>query len=369
MKKILVAIDSFKGTLSSKEISELVKEYFPLRQAQYTLVPISDGGEGFVEAISYLSKSKEKEVFVQNAFGDKCKSKYIIINQDTAVMEIALSSGLAMIDEELLNPYRTSSYGLGETIIDALDQGVKKIVIGLGGSSSNDGGAGMLKALGVKFYNQNHEEITHLTGLSIGEVYELDITFLDSRLKSLEINAACDVTNCLLGKSGSAEVYSRQKGASEAMVKVLEKNMKKFSDLMVKTLGKDERELNGSGAAGGLGFALQSVLNAKIFSGFDILAEMTDLKTKIKTADLIITGEGKFDMQSYQGKVPVKIAKLAKSFDKEVIGIFAQCDEKIASNIFDKVYSIVPKYTTAEESLTKPKEIFIEFLKKLHFID
>ncbi|MDA3931251.1 MAG: glycerate kinase, partial [Tenericutes bacterium] len=237
--------------------------------------------------------------------------------------------------------------------------------IGLGGSSTNDGGAGMLQALGVKFLNKKHQEIKRMTGLSIAEVEEIDLTNLDTRLREIEILTASDVENPLLGSHGCAKVYARQKGASEEMIKSLEENMNHYSKTVVGKLGKDYREFPGSGAAGGLGFAMKTFLNANLRSGFEIVSSCIRLENMIKSSDIIITGEGKFDRQSFHGKVPVKIAELGKKYHKSVIGLFGQSEVNKPAKLFDEFYCIVPEISSKETSLNKPKETFIKLIKEV----
>jgi glycerate kinase len=365
MKKILIAMDSFKGTLSSKELSELIKIHLPYKKAVFTLIPMSDGGEGFVEALTYSLDSQKRYLMVEDAFGNLKQTNYAIINNQVAIMEIALSSGLAEIEDSKLNPYLTSTYGLGETIMDALNQSVNQLIIGLGGSSTNDGGAGMLQALGVKFLNKKHQEIKRMTGLSISEIEAIDLSELDPRLFKTKIVVASDVENPLLGSQGCSKVYAGQKGASEEMIRSLEENMKHYCKIIVEKLGKDDREFPGSGAAGGLGFAFKTFLNTDLRSGFEIVSSSIQLENMIKSSDIIITGEGKFDRQSFHGKASVKIAQLGKKHHKKVIGLFGQALVDGPSKLFDEFYCIVPKFASREESLNKPKTNFIKLIESI----
>ncbi|MFP4478370.1 MAG: glycerate kinase [Candidatus Izemoplasmatales bacterium] len=365
MNKILVAMDSFKGTFTSIELSKLIKHHLSVVCQDLELVAMSDGGEGFVEALTYSLAGQEKNLIAEDAYGQNKASKYVIVDNQIAIMEIALSSGLSSIKEEKPNPYLTSSYGLGETIIDALNQNVKTVMIGLGGSSTNDGGAGMLQALGIRFLNKNHQEIQRMTGLSIGKVKSIDISNLDPRIFETEFIVGCDVKNPLLGTLGASHIYGRQKGATDDMIEVLENNMKHFSDVIVKTFNKDRRNDSGAGAAGGLGFALKTVLNAKLESGFKLVSEMIDLENKIKTSDIVITGEGKFDEQSFHGKVPIEVAKMAKHNQKKVIGIFGQSSIDIPQKLFDDFYCLVPELATEKDAINHPKENMIKLIKRI----
>jgi glycerate kinase len=364
--KILVAVDSFKGTLRSKEIASLIETHLDPGKHTFDIIPIADGGEGTVESLQFATKGTKKEIQVRGPFKQSIPS-YYVLTQDgkTAFIEVALSSGIGMIEHQELNPYTTSSYGLGETIKHTLDDKVHKIIVGIGGSSTNDGGAGMLQALGAKFYDIDDNEIALMTGLSIGEVARIDLSNLDRRLRQVHIEVACDVTNPLLGEQGCAEIFSRQKGANEDMVLVLERNMTHFADVVFQTIGRDFRNYPGSGAAGGLGFGFVAFLNAYLTSGLDIIADATNLKDRIKEADLVITGEGKLDSQSLNGKAPIKVARIAKDNQKKVIGIFGMSCLKSTPEYFDEVYTIVPTITSLDESLKNPKESIISLIQTI----
>ena len=361
---ILIAVDSFKGTLTSIEVAEVICENINPNQYNVDIIAIADGGEGTVDSLCYATKGQKYPVDVQDAFGED-KSSYFCVNKvkDTAMVEIALSSGLAYIDSKALNPYKTTSYGLGQTIKKTLDRGITKLVIGIGGSSSNDGGAGMLKALGVRFYDKDDIRIDEMNGFTIGDVNRIDITDLDSRLKEINIEVACDVSNPLLGPQGCAEVYSRQKGASDEMVKVLENNMKKYADVVEKTIKKDNRDLPGAGAAGGLGYGLVSFLGAHLTNGLDVVADATNLEKRIQKADLVITGEGSFDGQSLHGKAPVRIASIAKKHNIRCVGVFGLSSIKEKKELFETIYTVVPTVATKEESLANPKESLAKLIQ------
>lgn len=360
--KILIAVDSFKGTLTSIEVANTIKDNINSKDAEFDIIAIADGGEGTVDSFCFATKGNKKAIRVQNAFGEYDESYYCLTdNNDTGILEIALSSGLADIKDEDLNPFVTTTYGLGESIKEAMDQNIKKLVIGIGGSSTNDGGSGMLQALGVRFYDANDVLIKDMNGMSIGLVERIDSSGLDPRVNDLYIEIACDVTNPLLGETGCAEIYSRQKGANEEMVDVLEKNMEHFNKVVTKTIGKDLSLIKGVGAAGGLGFGLLAFMNANLTSGLDVIAEVTKLEERIKEADIVITGEGSFDLQSLNGKAPTRVARLARKHNKEVIGVFGLSEIKEYKVLFDKIFTIVPTVCTKEESLQKPKY----YLKKL----
>ena len=363
--KIIIAVDSFKGTLSSIEVAKLIDKYIDKENNTVDIISTGDGGEGTVDSLMYAIKGEKKEIKIHGALGNEIDSYYCLCNnRKTAIMEIALSSGIATLKENELNPFKTSSYGLGETINDALEEGAKKLIIGIGGSSTNDAGAGMLKSLGVKFYDKDNKEIKILNGYSIGLVEKIDISGLNHKLKDVFIEVACDVDNPLLGKNGCSYIYGEQKGADAKMIEQLEKNMLHYANVVSKELGVDHSNEAGSGAAGGLGYGLITFLGAKLLSGFEIVSDATNLEERIKYADLVITGEGSFDHQSLNGKAPVKIARLAKKHNKKVIGIFALTSIASMPEIFDEIISVVPTVATKKESLADPRKYLEKLIKQ-----
>ncbi|KFZ27285.1 MAG: Glycerate 2-kinase [Candidatus Izimaplasma bacterium HR2] len=367
--KILIAVDSYKGTLTSKEVAETIKNNLNYENIEFDIIAIADGGEGTVDSLCYATKGNLEKVSVQDAFGEYKESYFCISDEgDTAILEIALSSGLATMKHSELNPFKSTTYGLGESIKSALDRNVKKLVIGIGGSSTNDGGAGMLQALGVKFYDAKDNQIDTMTGYSIGLVERIDMSGIDTRINDVYIRIACDVTNPLLGKTGCTEIYSRQKGASNHMVDVLEKNMEHFNQIVINTIGKDYSEIPGVGAAGGLGYGLLAFLNADLLSGLDVVADATKLEERIQKADVVITGEGSFDYQSLSGKAPTRIARLARKHNKKVIGVFALSDIDECPEFFDQMFAVVPTVCSKEESLENPQECLIKLINSMKII-
>jgi len=367
--KILIAVDSYKGTLTSKEVAETIKNNLNCENTEFDIIAIADGGEGTVDSLCYATKGELEEVSVQDAFGVYKESYFCISDEgDTAILEIALSSGLATMKQPQLNPFKSTTYGLGESIKSALDKGVKKLIIGIGGSSTNDGGSGMLQALGMHFYDEKDNEINTMTGYSIGLVERIDMSELDTRINDVNIKIACDVTNPLLGKTGCTEIYSRQKGATNDMVDVLERNMEHFNQVVIKTIGSDYSKVPGVGAAGGLGYGLLAFLNADLLSGLDIVADATKLEERIQKADVVITGEGSFDYQSLNGKAPTRIARLARKYNKKVIGLFALSDIEEYPEFFDQMFSIVPNVCSKEESLKNPQECLIKLVNSIKVI-
>lgn len=315
MKKIIIAPDSFKGTLSSIDICNIINEeiisIFP--QCEVVSVPIADGGEGTVD--SYLLAVDGEKIFteVTGPYFEKINSYYALIdNGKTAIVEMAAAAGLPMVSGRE-NPLKTTTYGVGELILHAVKSGAQRIIIGLGGSCTNDGGCGLAAALGVKFLNKDKESFIPV-GETLGEILYIDSSNLNEQLKNIKMFAMCDVTNPLYGPQGAAYIFAPQKGANEEIVKILDENLKKYGDLLEKLPGKEEvSSLPGAGAAGGLGAGLNALLNVSLVSGIDMILDSIHFDDMIENSDLIITGEGQIDGQSLGGKAIFGISKYAKA--------------------------------------------------------
>ena len=319
---IIIAPDSFKGSLSSYDvacaIAKGIKRGYPLSKT--TIVPVADGGEGTVEAIIRATQGEIIETHSIDPLGEVCASFWGKLPDGTAIIEMAATSGLTLVPRDLRNPLNTTTYGTGQLIAEALDKGAKKIIIGVGGSATNDGGVGMAQALGVSFKDKNGDEI-ELNGGAVGSIASIDMSNLNPKIKEAEILIANDVTNPLLGKTGATAVYSRQKGANQERAKKLEKNLTILADITAQTIGQDFRDEPGAGAAGGLAFGLMSFLGAKLSLGIDTILDAINFDELLEKADLVITGEGQIDGQSLYGKVPVGIAKRAKNKNVPVIAL------------------------------------------------
>lgn len=293
MKKIIIAPDSFKGSLSSREVIDLVSEqaqaFFP--GVKLIGIPVADGGEGTVDA---LCGENTTSVTVQGPLGEPVSAVYGF-SGDTAVMEMAAASGLPLVPTHLRDPRNTSSFGTGQMMLDAIERGYRKIVIGIGGSATNDGGMGCLRALGVKFLDENGAELSGI-GSELIKVAKIDPSGLDARVKQCEIRVMCDVTNPLLGKTGASYIYGPQKGATEEIILELEAGMTHYGKLVTEVFGVDI-EGAGAGAAGGLGTAL-ACIGGKLVRGVDAVLDLKNFNEELKDADLVVTGEGRFDHQS-----------------------------------------------------------------------
>ncbi len=321
--KIVIAPDSFKESLSAGEVAEAIEEgvrrVFP--QAEVEQVPLADGGEGTVRTLVEATGGKVEEVEVTGPLGNKVKANYGILgDKKTAVIEMAAASGLPLVPRQKRDPSRTTTYGTGELIKAALGAGCREFIIGIGGSATTDGGAGMAQALGAKLLDGKGKDI----GFGGGELRRLrsiDIAHLDRRLRESKVTVASDVDNPLCGDRGAAHVYGPQKGATPEMVEKLDKALQHFAKILKRDLHKDVADIPGAGAAGGLGAGLIAFLGATLRSGVDIVMEVVGLEEKILAADLIITGEGKMDKQTIYGKTPSGVAKLAGKHKKRLIGI------------------------------------------------
>ncbi len=319
---ILIAPDSFKESLEAIEVCQAIKSGFShiFSNANYTLLPMADGGEGTSAVLSYVLGGRWKEVRVHDPLMRPITAKYLLLPNKTAVIEIAQACGLHLLTSNERNPLITSTYGVGELIADALGQGAKRIIIGLGGSATNDAGLGMLNALGMMFYDNDNNALSE-GGVQLARLQRIDDSTFNSKILDTIFEVACDVTNPLCGLSGASAVFGPQKGASPEQVKLLDNALSSFATLTNKQGYKDYENVEGAGAAGGLGFALMTFCGAQLQSGFDTVAQAVNLAEQIKNADLIITGEGKLDAQTLMGKVAGGISQLAKAHDKPVIAI------------------------------------------------
>ncbi len=354
--KILVAPDSFKESLSAIQVAEAISKGVLkiIPNAEIIKTPISDGGEGLLDALVNDKNGKIITVKVYDPLYRSIAAEYGILNEGTtAVIEMAKASGLELLKEQEKNPDITSSYGTGQLILDALDRGCQKIIIGIGGSATNDGGMGMVKALGGKFINKEGVELTEGGG-ALGELSSIDLTNFDKRISNCKIVVACDVTNKLTGENGATFVYGAQKGGSKEQLEFLDKNLEHYAAIIRNHLGIEIENINGAGAGGGMGAGLIAFLNAELKSGIDLILETLEIKKHIKNIDLIITGEGKIDKQTLQGKTILGIAALAKEYHVPVIAITG----KIGDNIDEiyklgitSIFSIVNKPMKLEEAI------------------
>lgn len=343
MKKVVIAVDSFKGTMSSIEVCSLIETGFKtiIPELETVKVPIADGGEGTVDAFLTALGGERVKVRVKDPLFREIESFYgILPDQKTAVIEMAAASGLPLVETEK-NPCLTTTYGTGELIIDALNRGCTKLIIGIGGSATTDGGIGMAAALGVKFLDEAGNAVP-LNGSGLAQLRRIDSSAKDPRLDRCEILVACDVDNPLYGETGAAYVFGPQKGADQAMVEFLDQGLQNYAAVLRQDLGLDVQAIPGAGAAGGLGAGLVAFTPAQLRPGIEIILDAVEFNAVIADADLIITGEGKIDGQSLRGKVPIGIADRAKGSGVPVIAIVGDVGdglEAIYQRGIDAVFS------------------------------
>ena len=356
--KALILIDSFKGTLTSKELGEITKEELKQRNIESTYFPISDGGDGFLDAISALKDFQKVDVKTYDAFFKEIDAYYLYDEATkTAFIELAKASGINLIDANKLNPLTASTYGLGVIIKNAIINGAKNLVIGIGGSATNDGGSGMLEALGVKFYYKN-ELLKKMNNERLAHITKIDVTELNELMSGVSVLVMSDVNNPLLGVRGATYIFSPQKGATDETLPLLEENMANYATISFETLGCDYKDEAGSGAAGGVGFALKAYLKGKYQPGIDYLLNKVS-KFDLSSYDTVISGEGKIDSQSIDGKV---ISGIIKHFGDKKIILLCALNE---FNSFDyEIHSIVPQLATKQESKDNPNKYFRMLVQK-----
>ena len=323
--KALITIDSFKGSLSTFQSGEAAKEgilrVFP--EAEVIIAPLADGGEGTVSAITSATGGEIRRALVHDPLGREVVAEYGSLPDGTAVIEMAAASGITLVSGRERNPLYTSTFGTGELIRLAILDGCRKFIIGIGGSATNDGGAGMLEALGFELLDEHGKRIPR-GAIGLSQIRDIRCDGAMPALSECEFNIACDVTNPLCGERGASAVYGPQKGATPEMVEYMDKWLSHFADLCSEKLGESFKDYPGAGAAGGLGFAFLTFLSGKLRAGIELVIEATSLEEKIKNADIIITGEGRLDGQSCMGKAPIGVARLAKKHGKAVIA-FSGC--------------------------------------------
>lgn len=370
MMKVLIAIDSFKGSISSiegsKAISLGIKEIYP--EAEIVTLPLADGGEGTVEALVQATGGKRVEKEVAGPLKEKVHAAYGILGDGkTAVIEVAAACGLPLVPDNQRNPLLTTTYGVGELISDAIEKGCREFVIGLGGSATNDAGIGMLQALGFRFLNQQNEEVG-LGAQALHDIWKIDLSQAHAKLKECTFKVACDVNNPLYGPNGAAHIFGPQKGAAPDVIEQLDKGLKHFAEIALHALGTDIHNTPGAGAAGGLGAAFSGFLNAELQSGIQLVLDIVNMEKNMQGADFVITGEGKLDGQTSMGKAPLGVAKLAQKHKIPVLALAGGVNEETAvlNNLgITSYFSIVNAPMTLEEAMD-PKVAFNNLKSTTH---
>ncbi|TCP07779.1 glycerate kinase [Uruburuella suis] len=354
--KIVIAPDSFKESLTALEVAEAIEAGLKkvLPDAEYVKVPMADGGEGTVQSLVDATEGRLISAEVCAPLGNKVKAEFGLSGDGrTAIIEMAAASGLHLVPPEARNPLRTTSYGTGELILAALAEGVEKIIVGIGGSATNDGGAGMLQALGALLLDAQHQPIG-AGGGCLQDLAAIDLSGLDKRLAGVEIVVACDVDNPMCGEKGASAVFGPQKGATPEMVQALDSGLQHFADIAARDLGLDIQSPAGAGAAGGMGGGVLLLPDARLQAGVQIVMEAVKLAEKVQDADLVITGEGRMDAQSVHGKTPIGVAHTAKAFGKPVIaivGCLREDYEVVYAQGIDAVFPIIRQLGSLEEIL------------------
>ena len=355
--KVVVAIDSFKGSLSSLEAGEAVREGVlkANKDAEVVIRPLADGGEGTVEALAVGMGGEMIEREVTGPLGEPVTAKYCIVKGATAVIEMAQAAGLPLVPAEKRDPMVTTTYGVGELIRDAISRGCRSFIVGIGGSATNDGGTGMLSALGFEFLDKNGAPIAQ-GAQGLKDLASVSGANALPELGECSFRVACDVNNPLCGERGCSAVYAPQKGASPEAVRIMDGWLAKYAETSKKAFPNADANFPGAGAAGGLGFAFMTFLGGALESGISIILDETELERHIADADVIVTGEGRIDFQTAMGKAPIGVAKLAKKHGKRVVA-FAGCvtDDAEECNLhgIDAFFPILRGITTLDEALDK----------------
>lgn len=347
--KIVLAPDSYKNSLTAKQVAQSMKKGFAkvYPDAEFVNVPMADGGEGTVQSLVDARNGQMVTETVVNPLGNKTQAQYGLIDDgQVAVIEMAQASGIQFINQFTKNPYVTTTFGTGELIKSAINKGAKTIIIGIGGSATNDGGAGMAQALGAKLLDDKGEELQY-GGAMLKKLDHIDSSEMLPELKDVKVIIASDVTNPLTGKNGASHVFGPQKGASPEMADFLDEALSHYADVLKRDLGKDLEQTPGAGAAGGLGAGLLAFTNSQMRSGVDIVVDYTGLKNIVQDADVVITGEGQIDFQTKFGKTPIGVAKATKAVNPNatVIAIAGSVGEKISELYplgIDAIFTCVP---------------------------
>jgi len=363
MQNFILVPDSFKGTLSAIEVCNIMKSSIKnlYKDANIISVPVADGGEGTVDAFLYALGGEKKSTWVSDAFNEqKILAHYVMLKDDIAVIEMAACAGLPLVKNRL-EPDKTTTFGVGELIIDAINSGAKKIILGLGGSATNDGGCGMAAALGVKFKDEQDQEFIP-TGGTLSQIYKIDMNNIYSKIKDVEFISMCDVDNPLCGKLGASAVFAPQKGADEDMVKLLDEGLAHLAKIIKRDLHIEVKDIKGAGAAGGLGAGSIAFLQSKLTKGIDVILDTIKFDELVSKADIVFTGEGKFDSQSLHGKVVMGVANRSQKYKTPVIVVTGAIGENI-QEAYNKgitaIFSINKEPMEFSKSALKSKENMI----------
>jgi len=368
--KIVIAPDSFKGSLSAFEVAKAIeKGVKKVREDIETiLVPVADGGEGTLDSLVAATNGRKVQVDVKGPLLETVQAEYGLLGDgETCVIEMANASGLYLIEQSQLNPFITTTYGTGELIKKALDNGCRKFILGIGGSATNDGGAGMLQALGMKLLDSEGQSI-RFGGGALRDIVQIDVSEFDARIAESEFLIASDVQNPLIGINGASFVFGPQKGATPEMVDQLDQNLQHYANLVEEVTGVRLHEMAGAGAAGGIGGAFQAFFPSKMSRGIDIVVEYTGLKEKLIGADCVFTGEGQIDFQTASGKTPMGVAQEAKKCGIPVFvlaGSIGRGIDVLYEHGITSVHSIVNGPMALEEAMERGEELLLQAAERV----
>ncbi|MCB2342142.1 glycerate kinase family protein [Clostridium estertheticum] len=358
---IVLAPDSFKESMTAKEVCTAMERGIKKANDKIACVhvPMADGGEGTMQSLVDATNGKVYSLEVVGPLGNMVEAQYGILGQgEVGILEMASASGIQLIPAEQRNPLLTTTYGTGQLINACLNHGVKKILIGIGGSATNDGGAGVVQALGGKLLDKQGNELG-FGGGELGKLSSINLKNFDPRLKEVVIEVACDVNNPLCGEKGASNIFGPQKGATKEMIGILDDNLKHYAGIIKNQLGKDVIDVPGAGAAGGLGAGLLAFLNGTLKKGIEMVIEYTGLEEKVKDADMVWTGEGSIDYQTQYGKTPFGVAAVASKHNKPVIALAGKVGEGIDilyESGIDSIFGIMQGVTSIEEALVNGSE-------------
>ena len=364
MKKdltIVLAPDSFKESMTAKEVCESMEAGIKRVNKDITCihVPMADGGEGTMQSLVDATYGKVYSLNVVGPLGDEIKAEYGILGDgEIGILEMASASGIHLVPKEKRNPLITTSYGTGQLIKACLDKGVKKLLIGIGGSATNDGGAGVVQALGGRLLDKDGNELD-FGGGELKKLHKIDLTNFDKRLKDVKIEVACDVNNPLCGEKGASNVFGPQKGATPEMIDLLDDSLNHYANVIKEQIDKDVLNIPGAGAAGGLGAGLMAFLDGELKKGIEMVIEYSELEEKVKNSDMVWTGEGSIDFQTQYGKTPIGVAKIAKKYNKPVIALAGRVGDNIDvlyENGIDSIFGIIRELTDIDEALLNGKK-------------
>ncbi|MDO5434835.1 MAG: glycerate kinase [Clostridia bacterium] len=354
--RVLIAMDSFKGSLTSMEAGNAAKQgvLAACPQAEVTVRPAADGGEGTTDALCFGHQTGYERITVTGPLGEPAACGYYVIRESgTAIIEMAAAAGLTLVPEERRDPLYTTTYGVGEMILDAIGKGCRRFIVGIGGSATNDGGAGMLQALGFDLCDRAGRPIRY-GAAGLRELDRIGTERVHPALKECVFRVACDVTNPLCGKQGCSAVFGPQKGATDEMTADMDRWLRRYAGKMREVFPHADPDIPGAGAAGGIGFAFVTCLNARLEKGSEIVLAETGLENDVRNADLVITGEGRMDGQSIMGKTPVGVAALAKKYGKPVIalcGCASEDADKCFDHGIDAYFPVLRDICTREEAM------------------